>query len=81
MSRRPGGRARFIANGVSDCLLSDLTCDVTHGPLLINPRSATSSLAYRKGPRRRSLFGDIGLISYSGLNTLDTSALCSALAP
>ena len=26
-------------------------------------------------------FGDIGVISYSGLNTLDTDALCAALAP
>jgi hypothetical protein len=29
----------------------------------------------------RFVFGDIGLISYSGLNTLDTSPLCAALAP
>jgi hypothetical protein len=29
----------------------------------------------------RFVFGDIGLISYSGLNTLDTAALCAALAP
>jgi len=29
----------------------------------------------------RFVFGDIGVISYSGLNTLDTDALCAALAP
>jgi len=29
----------------------------------------------------RFVYGDIGLISYSGLNSLDTSALCTALAP
>jgi len=29
----------------------------------------------------RFVFGDIGLVSYSGLNTLDTIALCGALAP
>ena len=28
----------------------------------------------------RFVFGDIGLISYTGLNTLDTSALCTALS-
>ena len=28
----------------------------------------------------RFVFGDIGLISYSGLNSLDTAALCGALA-
>jgi hypothetical protein len=29
----------------------------------------------------RFVFGDIGPISYSGLNTLDTDALCAALVP
>ena len=29
----------------------------------------------------RFVFGDAGLISYTGLNTLDTGALCAALAP
>jgi hypothetical protein len=29
----------------------------------------------------RFVFGDIGQIAYSGLNTLDTEALCAALAP
>lgn len=29
----------------------------------------------------RFVYGDIGVISYSGLNTLDTTALCGALAP
>src|SRR4051794_6558819 len=29
----------------------------------------------------RFVFGDIGLISYNGLNSLDTNALCTALAP
>lgn len=29
----------------------------------------------------RFVFGDVGVISYSGLNTLDTDALCAALAP
>jgi len=29
----------------------------------------------------RFVFGDIGLISYRGLNTFDTGALCAALAP
>ena len=29
----------------------------------------------------RFVFGDIGLISYTGLNSLDTNALCAALAP
>jgi hypothetical protein len=29
----------------------------------------------------RFVFGQVGTISYSGLNTLDTTALCSALAP
>jgi hypothetical protein len=28
----------------------------------------------------RFVFGDIGLISYTGLNSLDTTALCAALA-
>ncbi len=28
----------------------------------------------------RFVFGEIGLISYSGLNTLDTTALCTALS-
>ena len=29
----------------------------------------------------RFVFGDIGLISYTGLNSLDTTTLCAALAP
>src|SRR5439155_23164684 len=29
----------------------------------------------------RFVFGDTGLISYTGLNSLDTAALCAALAP
>ena len=29
----------------------------------------------------RFVFGDVSLISYTGLNTLDTNALCAALAP
>ena len=29
----------------------------------------------------RFVFGDVGLISYTGLNTLDTATLCAALAP
>lgn len=29
----------------------------------------------------RFVFGDVGLISYTGLNSLDTTALCAALAP
>ena len=29
----------------------------------------------------RFVFGDLGVISYTGLNTLDTDALCAALAP
>ena len=29
----------------------------------------------------RFVFNDIGPVSYSGLNTLDTGALCAALAP
>ena len=29
----------------------------------------------------RFVFADIGLISYTGLNSLDTNALCAALAP
>jgi hypothetical protein len=29
----------------------------------------------------RFVFSDIGLITYNGLNTLNTDALCAALAP
>jgi hypothetical protein len=28
----------------------------------------------------RFVFGDVGLVSYTGLNSLDTNALCGALA-
>jgi hypothetical protein len=29
----------------------------------------------------RFVFGDVGVIAYSGLNTFDTTALCAAPAP
>jgi hypothetical protein len=29
----------------------------------------------------RFVFGDVGLISYTGVDSLDTATLCAALAP